>query len=149
MPITAAATLEDEFRDTLKTQRLGLTLFGLFATLAMLLTALGLGAVVAYTVSQRQREIGIRVALGASRIGVLRTIAGQGLAAVLTGLVAGTAVLWVMQPTLDQFLLTGRALGAAPLAALAAAIFLLSGIAITVPARRALGIEPTVALRND
>lgn len=149
MPITGAQALDDAFADTLMAQRLGLTLFMLFAGLAVILTGLGLYAVVASTVSYRRREIGIRVALGASGRSVVRLITRQGLRPVIAGLALGSIALWFASPLMDGFVLSGPAIDKGSVAMLAAAIVIVSAAAMFLPVRRALRIQPTVALKTD
>ena len=130
-------------------QRLAAMLASALAALALLLSGLGIYGVVAYAVTQRTREIGIRMALGADRIEVLRMILKGGLALALPGLVAGAPLAVAL-----AFALRGLILGVAPLdpVAVAAVIVLMLGvitIASLAPARRAARIEPAETLRNQ
>jgi putative ABC transport system permease protein len=149
IPIGAPETMADHLGMLLMPQRLGLTLFLLFAGLAVVLTTFGIYAVVACAVAQRVREIGIRVALGAARGRVIRLVLRQGLTPVAIGAVVGAAVFALAASTIKDFIfglptVTGGAviLAAAAVAALAIA-------AMIVPARRALAVDPTVALRQE
>jgi putative ABC transport system permease protein len=133
----------------LMAHRLGLTLFMLFAGLAMLLTGFGLYAVVASAVSQRTREIGIRVALGAEAGRVLRLVARQGLWPVAAGLAAGIAVFALGGRLIQSFMFSLPVVSAGTLLAVSGVIAAGAFAAMFVPARRALAVEPTVALRTE
>jgi putative ABC transport system permease protein len=124
-------------------------LLGIFGTSGLLLVAVGVSGIVSSTVSRRTRELGIRVALGARALHVIRTVAGTSLAAVAAGLAIGLlgalslsriakAFLYEVEPT-DPWTLAGVVVVLAIVALVAAAL----------PARRALGIDPIVALRSE
>jgi predicted permease len=149
VPIGAAQTIETHVRGLLISQRLGITLFALFAAAALMLTGFGLYAVIAYAVAHRTREIGIRLALGAERGRVLRLVARQGLMPLAGGLVIGGAGCWWAGRAIEQFLFTLPAVTAWTVAVLLAAIAGLSAVATIVPARRALAIDPAITLRSE
>jgi len=149
VPVTGVATLDDAFGETLLAQRLGLTLFLLFGVLALVLTTLGLHAIVAHAVALRRREIGIRLALGAWPSRVLGLMARQGLAPVAAGLAVGAIGLTLGGPLLERFLFAVPAVSPGSLAALVAFILALAAAAMFVPVQHALRIQPTTALRED
>jgi len=149
VPVTSVITMADRLRGTLQPQRLGLMLFSLFAGLAIVLTAFGLYALVAYAVAHRTREIGIRIALGASARTVLALVVRQGLVPVLAGLIAGTIGFRMSGWAIARFLFSLPLFGGWPFLALTAAIALIALIAMLAPARRALAVDPVAALRND
>jgi ABC-type antimicrobial peptide transport system permease subunit len=128
---------------------MGLTLFLLFAGLAVVLTMFGIYAMVAYSVATRTREIGIRVALGAQRSRVLGFVVRQGLVTVGLGLGAGLLAFAASSATLDRFMFALPAGTPLSLALLAAGVLMVAAVALIVPSRRALGIDPSVALRGD
>jgi putative ABC transport system permease protein len=148
-PIGAIATMEENIAASLATRRLTMTLLGTFAALALLLASVGLYGVMALSVTQRTRELGIRLALGADRADVFRLVLGQG--AVLIGIGLGLGLLGALA--------AGRSLAsllygvqAIDLAALATAVFSLSVVAMLAcffPARRATRVDPMVALREE
>jgi putative ABC transport system permease protein len=130
-------------------QRMGAMLLGFFSAVALLLAVIGIYGVAAYVAAQRTREIGIRLALGATRREIGRLVVRQGASPVAAGVVAGLGLaLWA-----------GRLAGALlydvsprdPLTFVAvAAILALAGIAATyVPARRAARVDPVAALRHE
>ncbi|MGZ5504499.1 MAG: ABC transporter permease [Chthoniobacterales bacterium] len=148
-PVGAVATMEENISASLATRRLTMTLLGAFAFLALLLASVGLYGVMALSVTQRTRELGIRLALGAARADVFRLVLGQGAALIGIGLFLGVV----------GALATGRALtsilyGVAAIdpSALTTAIISLSAVALLAcffPARRATRVDPMVALREE
>ncbi len=129
--------------------RLGATMFAVFGALALVLAAMGLYSVIAYTVTQRTHEMGVRVALGAQRGSVIRMIVSEGLRVVLPGVALGTVVAlasgrWIA-PLLFQVTPTDPSIFTGVVATLVAVAVLASWI----PARRASRIDPTEALRAD
>lgn len=148
-PVAAIATMQKNIAESLATRRLTMTLLGAFAALALVLASVGLYGVMALSVTQRTREFGIRLALGAPRRDVFRLALGRGLFLVGIGLALG----------LLGALGTGRALtsllynvGSIDPVALFAAIIALAAVALVacwLPARRATRVDPIVALRYE
>jgi len=127
--------------------RFALTLFGVFASIALLLTAVGLYAVVAYSVTQRTREIGVRVALGASRRSVVTAIFRRPLTQVALGVATGGLIIGVL-----ALAISGGEVSVGQVALLVAYVALMFGVcmlACAVPTWRALRVEPTEALRSE
>ena len=130
-------------------ERLAVSLAVMFAISALLLAAVGIYGVAAHGVSQRTREIGVRVAFGATRADVLGLLLRQELLVVAFGLTIGVAASYAMARVVAAMLFR---VTAADWLSYAAGIALLVGVAIVaciIPARRALGVDPIVALRND
>jgi ABC-type antimicrobial peptide transport system permease subunit len=132
---------------TLANRRLSLGLMGAFATLALVLSALGLYGAIAYSVSQRTREFGVRIALGGRRQDVLFLVMKEGLWQALAGIIAG-AILALAAARAMAGLLFGVT-STDPLTFAGVAILLLATAvaACYVPARRATKVDPMVALR--
>ena len=149
VPITASVPMSRHVAGPLMAHRLGLTLFVLFAGLAFLLTVLGLYAVVASAVSQQTREIGIRVALGAEASRVLGLVARQGLWPVAVGLAAGLAAFALGARLIQSFMFSLPVVSAGALVAVSGVVATGACLAMFVPARRALSVDPTVALRVE
>jgi putative ABC transport system permease protein len=148
-PVANIRTLSDLRGESLAPSRLTTTLLAIFAGLALIITATGLAGVIAYTVSQRTREIGIRMALGAEQGGVLRMILRQGLTMVGIGLALGVGGALALSRVMNELL---YGVGPSdPLTFISVALVLV-GVAIVaclVPARRATTIDPLIALRSE
>jgi ABC-type antimicrobial peptide transport system permease subunit len=129
--------------------RLGLMLFAMFAALAVALTGFGLYAVVATAVAQRTREIGIRLALGAESTRIVSMVVRQGVWPIAAGLGAGIAAFAMSARLIAGFMFSLPAVSAAALVAICLAIGALTFIAMIVPARRALTVDPAVVLKAD
>ncbi len=151
IPVANLTTMETEISESIARPRLRTLILGLFAVLALLLAAVGLYGIIAYSVAQRRQEIGIRMALGADRRDVLRYVLRQGLGLTLAGLAAGlvgaiavtttgwlSALLYNVKPT---DILT---FAVVPLVLIAVAL-----VASFLPARRATRVDPLVALRAE
>ncbi len=141
--------LRDLLSQTLAQPRFNMALLGVFAAVAMILAAVGIYGVIAYSVSQRTREIGIRMALGAQRGDMLQMILRQSLSMVGIGLVAGLAGA-LAASRLMAALLFG--VDASDVSTYASVVVLLGATALfasLIPARRAMKIDPMVALRYE
>jgi putative ABC transport system permease protein len=148
LPIFNIRTLETQLSNELVTQRLSVILVGLFSVLALLLAAVGLYGVLAYSIAQRTREIGIRIALGAESGTILTLVVRQGLTIVGIGLIAGI-ISSIILTHLIQSLLYGVS-GTDPVALLTAVgvLALAAFLACLVPALRAIRVDPITALRE-
>jgi putative ABC transport system permease protein len=148
IPVDAIRTLSDIRLNSLAPRRLTASLLSLFGLLALLIAATGIGGVLAFSVSQRTREIGVRLALGAPRAQVLSLVLRQGGAMVGIGLVSGSvAAIW-----LSRFM-QGLVFGIEPrdpltLIAVCLTLAAVGVIASLGPARRATAVDPVIALRN-
>jgi putative ABC transport system permease protein len=136
-------------QDDLKTQRLTLQITSSFAWIAVLLSAAGLYAVLAYVVGQRIHEIGIRLALGATRGNVFGLIVRQGMWMASAGLLSGWAAALVAGRWISSFLYGVATRDPLTYGAVGMLIVLASTVAVLVPARRAAHVEPMVALRYE
>ena len=148
-PIGAIATMEENIASSLSTRRLTMTLLGSFAGLALLLASIGLYGVMALSVTQRTRELGIRLALGAARADVFRLVLGQGAALIGVGLLTGLVGAFLASRALNSLLYDVGSLDAV---ALTGAVITLSGVAFLacyLPARRATLVDPIEALRTE
>jgi predicted permease len=143
------ATLDQLKTDDVAPDRVRSALLTAFATIAVVLAGMGLYGVIAYSVAQRTRELGIRAALGASRASLLRLIVQQGMAMVALGLGTGLATALVVTPVLKAFLF--GVVASDPTTMLAAA-GILGGVALVacyLPAHRAATPDPLIALRTE
>jgi putative ABC transport system permease protein len=148
LPVFNIRTMETLLSNELVTQRLSVILVGLFSLLALLLAAVGLYGVLAYSIAQRTREIGIRIALGAESRSILSLVVRQGLTIVGIGLAAGILSSMILTH-LIQSLLYGVS-GTDPVALLTAVgvLALVAFLACLVPALRAIRVDPITALRE-
>jgi putative ABC transport system permease protein len=134
---------------TLAQPRFQSRLLGIFASVAVLLTAVGLYGMLAYSVAQRTHEIGIRTALGAQHGDVLRLIIGQGMTVVFLGIVAGLGGAFAASRLLRDLLFETSATDPFTYAAVAGALALVAILACWIPARRAARVDPLTALRYE
>ena len=149
LPIIRLRHMEDVFQESVRRPRMLMQLLAGFAGLALLLAAIGTYGVLSYMVTQRRREIGIRMALGAERGRVLRTVMGQGLKLTGVGLVAGLAAALALTRLMETLLFDVRPNDPATLAAVAALITAVAAAASLVPAFRATRVDPMVALKDE
>ena len=148
-PIEHVQTLEEIRNETIAPQRLNATLIGLFAMLALAIATVGVAGVLAFSVSQRTNELGIRMALGAERRMILRMVLGEGAAMALVGLVVG-GVAAIPLSRLLKGLLFGVEPADPPTIALSAVLLVFVAlVASWIPARRATVVDPITALRRD
>jgi predicted permease len=119
------------------------------ATASLLLTAIGVYGVVAHTIRRREREIGIRVSLGARPEHVLRMVLAESAVFVFAGTVLGLAAAWAATRTLRAFLFEVSATDPMSLASVAVIVVAVAGVASFIPARRALRLDPVTAIRAD
>ena len=156
-----AVPLKEFIGASLFPQEITASFMTLLGTIALLLAALGLYSVMAYSVAQRTQEIGVRMALGAQRSHVMVMVVRRGLALTVLGLVAGSALAFALARAAASVSFTNSAMGTSenllggsgtdPLIYLAAAVFLcaVAVLAALVPARRAASIDPMQALRTE
>jgi predicted permease len=149
LPIAATTTVEGLLDDSLRERRFHLTLLAAFAATALLLAAVGIYGVMSHATSERTREIGVRMALGARASDVLAMIMRQGGSLAAVGLAAG-----LLGAAFLTRLLRGMLFGVGPIDPLtfvggSLLVLLLAAAATYVPAQRAMRIEPTEALRGD
>jgi macrolide transport system ATP-binding/permease protein len=147
--ILNVGTLQDQVDQALAPQRLIVSLLGVFGVLALLLAAIGLYGVASFSVTQRTREIGIRMALGASRQTVLRLVLLQGLMLVAVGIAVGVLAAWLLAQGVSGLLVGVRPADPLTFAMTAAVLFAVAALASYVPARRATRIDPLLALRHE
>jgi predicted permease len=148
-PLYAFKTMDQLVDESLVSRRFLVVLLSVFAGLALLLAALGLYGVISYSVRLRTREIGIRVALGAERRDVLRMILAQGVRLAAAGLVLGLAATLVAGRVLSSLLYDVRLFN--PLTLVTTSLVLIATVLLAsyLPAHWAMGVEPTVALREE
>jgi predicted permease len=147
--VSAAQPLEASVAGSVAQRRFALVLMAAFAGIAMLLAAVGVYGVVSYQVSLRSRELGIRVALGASRSEILRMVIGQGMRPVALGLAAGLAGALALTRLLNSLLYDVSPRDPWTLSSIVVLLAMVAGVACSAPARRAARVDPMEALRHE
>jgi putative ABC transport system permease protein len=148
-PVSNILTMNTILSGVLVTERFGAVLMGTLAVSGLLLAALGLYGVMAYAVSRRTAEIGLRVALGAQRSHVLQLILSQGAKLTLLGLAVGLAAAWGLTRVLGNLLFEVKATDPATFISISLLLVSIALLACLFPARRALSVDPMIALRAE
>jgi putative ABC transport system permease protein len=149
VPLTAIQTMRERVAEVTSRTRFIAALLGLFAGLALLLASIGIYGVMAYSVSARTRELGIRIALGAQAGDVLRMVLREGASLIVAGLALGALSAWASSRVLESQLYNMRANDPLTFGVVA---MLLAGVALLacyLPARKAMRIDPLAALRHE
>jgi ABC-type antimicrobial peptide transport system permease subunit len=147
--ITAVFTLDEALAESVARPRLLMILMATFGVLGLTLGALGLSGVLAYIVNQRQREIGVRLALGADRGAVLRMVVRRGMQLAALGVVAGLAGAVALGRLLRGVLFGVNPADPILLALVAVTLLLVAAASSWIPARRAAAVDPVVTLREE
>ncbi|HKG78457.1 MAG TPA: FtsX-like permease family protein, partial [Pyrinomonadaceae bacterium] len=148
-PIGAIKTMKDWVASSVAAPRYRTMLLALFAALAMILAATGIYGVMSYSVAQRTHEIGVRMALGARQVDVLKLVVGQGMLLALIGVVLGVGGAFALTRVMSSLLFGVTAKDPITFAAVAVLLIAVAFIACFVPARRATKVDPLVALRYE
>ena len=149
LPLYGIRTFTEHIGMSLFPARIAATLLTSFGVLALILSAIGICGVVSYSVAQRTREIGIRMALGAQASDVLRLIAGRGMILALIGVSIGIAVAFLLTRFMESLLYGVSATDPVTFAVITALLVLVVLLACYIPARRATKVDPMVALRYE
>jgi putative ABC transport system permease protein len=149
LPMAGAETMEQVLADSHAGDRFSTGLIAIFAAVALLLAILGIYGVMAFLVAQRTHEIGLRIALGAGRLDVLRMVLGEGVRLSAIGLAAGLAGAYLVGRGMQSMLYGVQALDLTAFGAVAALLMASALLACCIPARRAAWVDPVIALRED
>jgi putative ABC transport system permease protein len=146
-PVAAIDTMDHIVSEAVARQRFTMLLLGLFATLALLLASVGIYGVMSYSVAQRTREIGIRIALGARRSDVLQMTVKQGLKLVGAGMILGLVAAFFLTRVLATLLFGISATDPLTFLGISLVLLVVAVLASYVPALRATRVDPITALR--
>ena len=148
-PVFDVQTMQQRVDDSISTRRLTLVLLGIFSALALILAAIGIYGVMAYSVALRTQEIGIRMALGAQQRDVLRLVLGQGARIAFFGLAIGLAAATALARLLSSLLFSVSSSDPITFASVTVLLVAVALLACYLPARRALRVDPIIALRYE
>jgi predicted permease len=149
LPLAGVATMDQLLADSLSRSRFTMLLLGIFSAVALVLAAVGIYGLIAYSVTQRTQELGIRIALGAQRRDVLRLVLAQGARLTLLGVAIGVFAALVLSRLLATLLFNVSATDPLTFAGVAALLAVVALLACFIPARRATRVDPIVALRYE
>jgi predicted permease len=149
LPISEVLTMDQAVADATAEPRFLALLLGVFASVALLLAAVGIYGVMSYAISRRTQEIGIRMSLGATRASVLRMVVGQGMSQALTGTAAGLGGALLLSRLMGKMLYGVRPADPITFATVTLVLGAAALLAMCVPARKAMRIQPIVALRQE
>ncbi|MDQ3134046.1 MAG: ABC transporter permease, partial [Acidobacteriota bacterium] len=147
--VTSVKTTRQLFSENVARPRFNSLLLGLLASLAALLAGLGIYGVISYSVAERTREIGVRIALGAQRGDVLRLVLKQGLTLILGGIVIGLVAAFLLARLMESLLFGISAADPATFIVVSLLLIVVALLACYIPARRAMRVDPMVALRYE
>jgi putative ABC transport system permease protein len=148
-PVSNIQTMDHLVSNSIAQPRFALLLFGLFASLALVLSIIGIYGITAYSVSQRTRELGLRMALGAQRSGLLKMVLGETGLLALIGAAIGLFVAFAVTRAMASLLFQVRAIDPVVFFAVPVGLILVCLIAALLPGRRATRVDPNVALRTE
>jgi ABC-type antimicrobial peptide transport system permease subunit len=149
LPVYEVRTLATHLDNALMPQRLAAMFISGFGLLALTLASIGLYSVMAYSVAQRTREIGIRMALGAHARDVIRLVVGQGMKLALIGMVIGLGIAWALTRWMKSLLFEVSATDPLTFTVIALLLAFVALLACWIPARRAAKVDPMTILRSE
>jgi putative ABC transport system permease protein len=149
LPVFRVKTMDQFVIDSMSQRRFAMALVGIFAAVAMALACVGLYGVLSYSITQRLREIGIRMALGASGADVLRLVVGQGMLLALAGVALGSGAAFLLTRLMANLLFGVTPSDPLTFVTIASLLTLVALVACFAPARRATRVDPIVALRYE
>jgi putative ABC transport system permease protein len=148
-PVSNIRTMEEILADSIARQRFSMLLLAIFAAVALVLAGVGIYGVMSYSVAQRTREIGIRMALGAQTGTVLKLAVGYGMKLVIAGLVIGLIAAFALTRVMSTLLFGVTATDPATFTLISLLLIAVAVVASYIPARRATRVNPIIALRYE
>jgi predicted permease len=148
-PVARVRTMDAVIQASVSRRRFHMFLFGMFAALAVLLSLVGLYAVVAYSVAERMREMAVRLALGARPMNLLTLVMREGLSLAAAGIVIGLAAAWLLTRFIESFLFGVQARDTATFLTVPVVLLVAAMLGCLIPARRAMRVDPASALRAE
>ena len=148
-PVSDIRTMEEVFADSIARQRFSMLLLAIFASVALVLAAVGIYGVMSYSVAQRTHEIGIRMAVGAQTGAVLKLAVSYGMKLVIIGIIVGLVAAFVLTRVMSTLLFGVTATDPATFTLISLLFVIVAAIASYIPARRATKVNPIVALRYE
>jgi putative ABC transport system permease protein len=149
LPVYALKPMTDYLRDSLARRRFNMVLLSAFSGIALVLAAIGIYGVISYSVAQRTREMGIRMALGAQTRDVLKLIVRQAMMLTLAGVAIGLLAAFVLTRLMKSLLFSVSVTDPITFGVIALLLTLIALLACLIPARRATKVDPLVALRYE
>jgi len=149
LPVSNVKPVGEMIAERISPKRLMTYILAVFALIALLLASIGIYGVMSYAVTQRTREIGVRMALGAQALDVLKLIVKNGMTMALAGVVIGLVGSFGLSRLLANLLFKTKATDPITFAAVSAALIVVALLACYIPARRATRVDPLVALRDE
>ncbi len=149
VPVHSISSMDQIIARSVADRRFALELLGVFAAVALLLAATGIYGVMAYSFSQRTHEVGIRIALGAQRLDILRMALGEGMRVVVIGLASGLAAAAIMTRFFQSMLFNVAPTDPTTFLSVSAILAVVALLACYIPAKRATRVDPLVALREE
>jgi putative ABC transport system permease protein len=149
LPVSLMSPLDEVVSESVAQQRFSMLLIAMFGMVALVLSAVGLYGVVAYSVSLRTREIGLRMAIGAMPGDVLKMVVGDGMKLAAMGVVIGTVAAFVLSRFVASMLFEVEVSDPVSYSGTALVLLLVAALACYIPARRAMRVDPMVTLQQD
>jgi putative ABC transport system permease protein len=149
VPVVSVRTMDELMTEAVAPPRFRTVLVSMFAFVGLLLAAIGIYGVMAYAVTERTHELGVRIALGADRLDVLRMVLGEAMSLAAAGVVLGLAGAFAATRLIQSLLFGVTATDTATFAGIAALLVATALVASYLPARRAMRVDPMVALRYE
>ena len=149
LPMYRVRTMDQQVAESLARRRFSMLLLGIFASVALVLATIGIYGVMAYLVNQGTRELGIRMALGATPRNILNLVVRQGMALAVAGVTIGLLAAFLLTRLIQSLLFGVNASDPITFAGISVLLAIITLIACYIPARRAARIDPLVSLRYD